>query len=269
MTRSILINALAFLAATGCTPDVYNEYDIDVFVESPEDTATDTDTGTDEPSVVTYHVPDESLQVHETSTRLEFVGAEHFRYASEVGPDLDCMVVTLSVPAEASQGVLIEFVEFGAIASDHDSTDWFHGLRSVGTGSNVRVLGELQLFRDADTVAGTELYYEANLNNSGPAQFWDLVLNPEWGEHVLSVRTLYFTPIGADVNIGFCMGWSPSPAWHEPYDVYGDPNAAEYMAAVLGRVLWTPADDQDFQSSAIHGTGTPFSSAWIDAMNGE
>jgi hypothetical protein len=265
--NSIVATLALVIATTGCTPEVYNEYDIDITVESQEDTAQDTGTDTEGPDVVTYHVPDTGNQVHETTTRLEFVSGEHFTIPSESNSiGLDCMVVTLQVPADASQGVLIERLWYGAIASDFENTDWIHGLESVGEGSNVMVLGDLQMFRDPDQGPGTELYYTPNLFNSGEARYWrELVLNPEWDEHALRMDTNYFVPVGSEVGIGFCVGWDPYPLWDfAPYNVYGEPTEMDYLAPVLGDIHWTPAGDQLFTSTAIHGLTTPVDARAFD-----
>lgn len=265
LNSTTVLVALAFLATTGCTPEVYNNYDVDITVESEEDTATDTGTDTDEPAVVTYHVPDTGNQVWETTTRLEFVSGEHHTIETDTNPvGLDCMVVTLQVPADASQGVLIERLWYGAIASDFENTDWFHGLEPVGTGSNVMILGDLQMFQDPDQAPGTELYYNPYLFNSGEAVYWRTLVSLEWGEQAMRMETDYFAPIGSEFSIGFCMGWNPYNPWGEPYDVYGEPSETDMVSAVLGNIHWTPANDQAFESIAIHGLTTPVMAGAFD-----
>ncbi len=56
---SPVITTLALVVVTsGCTPDVYNSYDIDVFVESQEDTAEDTDVDSDTDVEEPVNLPD-------------------------------------------------------------------------------------------------------------------------------------------------------------------------------------------------------------------
>lgn len=265
--RTNLITALALTFAAGCKPDVTNNY-----YTTPSDPEVVTETVTEEvivevpaeePEPAVYYVPDLNDQVYETNTRLEYVDGYSFSIETAVGPDLDCLVATMHVPEDASQGVIINNLEFGGYSWDSEGTGWMDGFDTVGIGHHSMVLGEIQIFWDPDTYVGADLLYDyvTYQDEYEPQWGWQLGCLSNWCDQVVrATDPNFYVPAGNDVTVGFCAGWNQDWPNADGETDYGWPQENEQLTAVLGEIRWTPADEQNFVSRSVDGLALPVNS---------
>ena len=201
-----------------------------------------------------YYVPDVSGQVHETNTQLEFVDGYRTTLTSvapDVSSDLDCMVANFRTPEDAGQGVILERVEWGALANGWESNGWENHIVTVGYGSHEMVLGQLQMFWDPDDLVGAELVYDGYDFDpwwSG-LSYYDRSIG--W-----SVENEFYVPAGGTASLGFCAAWEKD--WQNPEEAPTE--SWMWFYAMLGRIQWVPADTQDVTSQAIVGLTLPVTS---------